>query len=94
MGVMMTAIIVMSRVSKTFHQPKRFSGLRGAFKGLFNRDYTEIHAVVDISFSIAAGEAVGYLGPNGAGKSTMIKMMTGILVPSRGALSVLGRAPA
>ena len=93
MGVMMTAIIAASGVSKTFHQPKRFSGLGGALKGLFNRDYTEIHAVADISFTIAAGEAVGYLGPNGAGKSTMIKMMTGILVPSGGALSVLGRAP-
>lgn len=47
----------------------------------------------DVSFDITAGEAVGYLGPNGAGKSTMIKMMTGILVPSAGELSVLGRTP-
>ncbi len=47
----------------------------------------------DVSFDISAGEAVGYLGPNGAGKSTMIKMMTGILVPSAGELSVLGRTP-
>jgi ABC-2 type transport system ATP-binding protein len=90
---MMTAIIAAGGVSKTFRQPKRFSGLGGALKGLFSRDYTEIHAVADISFTIAAGEAVGYLGPNGAGKSTMIKMMTGILVPSGGVLSVLGRTP-
>ena len=89
----MSAIIAASGVSKTFRQPKRFAGFSGAIKGLFSREYTEVHAVIDISFSIAAGEAVGYLGPNGAGKSTMIKMMTGILVPSAGSLSVLGRQP-
>ena len=89
----MSAIIAASGVCKTFRQPKRFSGLGGAVKGLFNREFTQVHAVADISFSIAAGEAVGYLGPNGAGKSTMIKMMTGILVPSGGTLSVLGREP-
>src|SRR5205807_5210253 len=50
-------------------------------------------AVRDVSFAIREGEAVGYLGPNGAGKSTMIKMMTGILVPSAGRVTVLGRTP-
>jgi ABC-2 type transport system ATP-binding protein len=89
----MSAIITASGVAKTFRQPKRFPGLGGAIKGLFSREHTEVHAVVDVSFSIAAGEAIGYLGPNGAGKSTMIKMMTGILVPSAGTLSVLGRVP-
>lgn len=89
----MSAIISASGVSKTFRQPKRFAGLGGAVKGLFTRDYSEVHAVTDISFSIEAGEAIGYLGPNGAGKSTMIKMMTGILVPSSGSLNVLGREP-
>jgi len=82
-----------SGVSKTFRQLKRVSGLGGAIRGLFSRSYTEVRAVEDISFTIAAGEAVGYLGPNGAGKSTMIKMMTGILQPTAGELSVLGRNP-
>ena len=89
----MTAIITASGVAKTFRQPKRFPGLGGALKSLVTREYTEVRAVAGISFSIAAGEAVGYLGPNGAGKSTMIKMMTGILVPSAGDISVLGRVP-
>lgn len=89
----MTAIITASGVAKTFRQPKRFPGLGGALKSLVTRQFTEVRAVADISFSIDAGEAVGYLGPNGAGKSTMIKMMTGILVPSGGQLSVLGRVP-
>lgn len=89
----MSPIISASGVGKTFRQLKRRSGFAGAVKSLFSRDYTEIHAVHDISFTIEPGEAVGYLGPNGAGKSTMIKMMTGILTPSAGTLSVLGREP-
>ncbi|GAB5429153.1 MAG: ATP-binding cassette domain-containing protein [Devosia indica] len=89
----MSPIISASGVGKTFRQLKRQSGFGGAMKSLFSRDYSEIRAVDGISFAIDPGEAVGYLGPNGAGKSTMIKMMTGILTPSAGTLSVLGREP-
>ena len=89
----MPALIEARGVSKRFRQHKRFPGLIGAFKTLVTSEYTEVQAVSDIGFDITAGEAVGYLGPNGAGKSTMIKMMTGILVPSAGTLSVLGRTP-
>ncbi len=89
----MTALIEARGVSKRFRQHKRFPGFLGAFKTLVTSEYTEVTAVSDVSFDITAGEAVGYLGPNGAGKSTMIKMMTGILVPSAGTLSVLGRTP-
>lgn len=89
----MAAIIEARGVEKTFRQPKRQAGFGGAIRSLFSRDYVEVRAVNGISFAIDPGEAVGYLGPNGAGKSTMIKMMTGILVPTGGALSVLGRTP-
>ena len=89
----MPPIISASGVGKTFRQLKRQSGFGGAIRSLFSRDYTEIRAVDGVSFVIDPGEAVGYLGPNGAGKSTMIKMMTGILTPSAGTLSVLGREP-
>lgn len=89
----MSPIISASGVGKTFRQLKRQSGFGGAIRSLFSRDYAEIRAVDSISFAIEPGEAVGYLGPNGAGKSTMIKMMTGILTPSAGSLSVLGREP-
>ena len=89
----MTALIEARGVSKRFRQHKRFPGFFGALKTLVTSEYPEVAAVSDVSFDVAAGEAVGYLGPNGAGKSTMIKMMTGILVPSGGTLSVLGRTP-
>lgn len=89
----MAPIISAAGVSKTFRQLKREPGFAGALRSLFSRTYSEIRAVDGISFAIEPGEAVGYLGPNGAGKSTMIKMMTGILTPSAGTLSVLGREP-
>ncbi|MEO8084457.1 MAG: ATP-binding cassette domain-containing protein [Ardenticatenales bacterium] len=52
-----------------------------------------VRAVDGISFRIAAGEVVGYLGPNGAGKSTTLKMLTGLLVPTSGDVTVAGRVP-
>jgi ABC-2 type transport system ATP-binding protein len=49
------------------------------------------HAVDDVSFIIRPGEILGYLGPNGSGKSTTVKMLTGLLEPSRGAIFCRGR---
>ncbi len=61
--------------------------------GWIRRRRNEVHAVADVSFDVPAGEMVGYLGPNGAGKSTTIKMITGILTPSGGKITVLGLEP-
>ena len=80
-------------VSKTFSQVVRRSGMGGGLRDMVWPRRRDVHAVSDVSFRIDAGEAVGYLGPNGAGKSTMIKMLTGILVPSAGRVEVLGRDP-
>ncbi|MDP4504220.1 ABC transporter ATP-binding protein [Nonomuraea turcica] len=54
---------------------------------------TVVHAVRDLSFTVSAGEFVGYLGPNGAGKSTTIKMLCGILTPTSGRVRVAGLDP-
>jgi ABC-2 type transport system ATP-binding protein len=89
----MTPVISARGATKRFRQHRRFPGLMGAVRTLFTAAYTEVTAVEDVSFSIEAGEAVGYLGPNGAGKSTMIKMLTGILMPTGGEVRVLGRVP-
>lgn len=85
--------IVMKNVSKDFKVLNRHEGLKGSLKDLFSRDYKIVHAVDDITMSIKQGEIVGYLGPNGAGKSTTIKMMTGVLQPTRGELYVSGNVP-
>jgi ABC-2 type transport system ATP-binding protein len=51
-----------------------------------SKKYSAVMAVRDISFSIRRGEMLGVLGPNGAGKSTIVKMVTGLLDPSGGAV--------
>jgi ABC-2 type transport system ATP-binding protein len=61
--------------------------------GRLRRERRVIDAVNGISFRVERGELLGYLGPNGAGKSTTIKMLTGILVPSAGRVSVAGLEP-
>jgi len=54
---------------------------------------TRLTAVDDLTFTVEDGEAVGYIGANGAGKSTTIKMITGILVPTAGAVRTCGLDP-
>ncbi len=85
--------IVATVLSKTFRTFDRRPGLGGALRDLVDRRYRNLEAVAGVSLSIAAGEAVGYIGPNGAGKSTTIKMLTGIMTPSRGTVRVNGFDP-
>ncbi|GAA4349465.1 ABC transporter ATP-binding protein [Angustibacter luteus] len=61
--------------------------------GRVRRTKRVVTAVDDISFTITAGEAVGYIGANGAGKSTTIKMLSGILVPTSGTVRTCGLDP-
>jgi ABC-2 type transport system ATP-binding protein len=53
--------------------------------------YTRLPAVDSVSFTIQPGEILGYLGPNGSGKSTTVKMLTGLLRPTRGHILFEGR---
>lgn len=86
-------MIEVKHISKEFVSPKKYPGLKGAIKGLFSNEKVAKTAVDDISFSIGKGEIVGYIGSNGAGKSTTIKMMTGILTPTKGECLVDGIDP-
>ena len=79
------SLIEVTDLSRTFEVRRKVSR--------FRREVHEVRAVDHLSFAIEAGEMVGYIGPNGAGKSTTIKMLTGILVPSSGSLSVAGIDP-
>jgi len=87
------AYIDAEHLSKTFKVAKHRRGFAGALKNLVSRQHTLVKAVDGLSFHIQRGELVGYLGPNGAGKSTTVKMLTGILVPTGGQLSVGGITP-
>ena len=56
-----------------------------------SKTYRSIPAVQDVSFTLRAGEILGYLGPNGSGKSTTVKMITGLIQPSRGKVLFAGK---
>jgi ABC-2 type transport system ATP-binding protein len=69
---------------------KRFTVRRG---GILSRERAVVRAVDGLTFAVEPGTLLGYIGPNGAGKSTTVKMLTGILVPSAGEVSVAGFVP-
>ncbi len=85
--------ISVSNLKKGFSVPVREPGVKAAIKQFFRPIYKEVQAINDLSFNIKRGELVGYLGPNGAGKSTTIKMLTGILVPDYGEITIGGLTP-
>ena len=85
--------IKISNLTKSFKMFKRSAGLKGAFKSFFNRQYTNFHALKNISIEINKGEIVGILGENGAGKTTLIKLMVGLLHPTNGEVIIDGYNP-
>lgn len=90
---MSTPVISISKLSKHYKVPVREAGLKASVVSLFNRKYREVRAVDEIGFTIQPGEVVGFLGPNGAGKTTTLKMLSGLLHPTSGQVSVLGYEP-
>src|SRR6516225_1020049 len=86
-------IIEATGLSKTYRVAQKKEGFLGAVRGLVRRQYKEVRAVVDVSFRIEPGEMVAFLGPNGAGKTTTLKMLSGLIYPTRGAATVLGFTP-
>jgi len=87
------SIIQTEDLTKIYRLNQKDPGVTGAIKALVRPRHRDLVAVDQISFTVAAGEMVGYIGVNGAGKSTTIKLLTGILVPTNGKVEVLGRDP-
>jgi ABC-2 type transport system ATP-binding protein len=81
-------------LTKLYRVHERPPGLAAALRSVFRRSYRTVRAVDGLSFSIEAGERVGFLGPNGAGKTTTLKMLAGLLHPSSGEVRVAGHVPA
>jgi ABC-2 type transport system ATP-binding protein len=86
-------MIEVERLRKWYRVHRRPPGLRAAFRSLLHRPHEDVKAVDDVSFSVAAGERVGFLGPNGAGKTTTLKVLSGLLHPNEGRISVAGHRP-
>jgi ABC-2 type transport system ATP-binding protein len=86
-------IITVEGLSKIYNIAVKEAGIAGTLKHFWDRQYRQIAAVKDISLAIASGEMVGFLGPNGAGKTTTLKMLTGLIHPSSGRISVAGHIP-
>jgi ABC-2 type transport system ATP-binding protein len=86
-------MIEVERLRKWYRVHRRPPGLKAALRSLFHRSYEDVKAVEDVSFSISAGERVGFLGPNGAGKTTTLKVLSGLLHPTEGRVSVAGFVP-
>jgi len=85
--------IVVENLTKRYRVAERDAGAFGALKGLFVRRSRIIEALDRVSFSLEAGELLGFIGPNGAGKSTTIKILSGILRPTSGRVEVGGLVP-
>lgn len=87
------AIIEAKNLVKEYKTIIKDKGILGYIKHLFKPKYEKFTAVDGINFEINEGELVGYIGENGAGKSTTLKMLTGILTPTSGEVSVNGLIP-
>ena len=85
--------IEVSELVKHFRVHRRGSGLRASLRSVVRREHVDVPAVDGITFSISAGEVVGFLGPNGAGKTTTLKCLSGLLHPTSGTVRVLGSEP-
>jgi ABC-2 type transport system ATP-binding protein len=85
--------IIVEQLTKTYQVAEREGGFFAAVRGFFKREFSDVHAVQEVSFRLQAGEIVGFLGPNGAGKTTTLKMLSGLLNPTSGKAQVLGFTP-
>jgi len=86
-------IIKVDNLKKHYDYYQKDLGLKNSLKNIIGRKKLKKEAVNEISFSIEAGEIVGFIGPNGAGKTTTLKMLSGILFPTSGTASVGGFTP-
>ena len=86
-------IIKIENVTKTYTRFEKEVGLKGSMKSLFKRKSITKQAVSNFIANINEGEFIALIGPNGAGKTTLIKMLTGIVSPTAGKISVLGYTP-
>jgi ABC-2 type transport system ATP-binding protein len=86
-------IIEIEGLAKSYRVYQKKEGLWASLGGLFHREYKEVRAVRDIDLAVEQGEFVAFLGPNGAGKTTTLKLLSGVINPTRGTARVMGHVP-
>lgn len=86
-------MIQVKDLSKTFKVHKKEPGFMGSLKSLVSRNYIEKQALKNINLTINDGEIIGLIGANGAGKTTLTKILSGIIHPSSGEVTVQGFNP-
>jgi ABC-2 type transport system ATP-binding protein len=89
----MEPLIKVRDLTKDYDIIRKREGVTGGLVDLIRPRKELLRAVEGVSFDIPPGEMVGYIGANGAGKSTTIKMLTGILTPTSGTVTVGGLIP-
>ncbi len=85
--------IEIKNLCKSYRVYQKQEGILASVRGLFHREYKEVHAVRDIDLTVDDGEFVAFLGPNGAGKTTTLKLLSGVINPDSGTCQVLGHVP-
>ena len=85
--------VSLNAVTKTFSQWQRDNTGKSIIKNLIKPEKRFIKALDNVSFNIQKGEFTAYAGPNGAGKSTTMKLISGMLTPNNGDISVLSLSP-
>ena len=87
------AVIEIEGLSKSYRIYQKQEGLMASLRGLFHRQYRDVHAVRSIDLTVEQGEFVAFLGPNGAGKTTTLKLLSGVITPTSGSARVMGHVP-
>lgn len=86
-------VIKLEHLSKSFKYYKKEAGLVNSIKNLFNRKQLIKNVINDVSIEFSEGDFIGLIGANGSGKTTFLKLISGIIYPTSGDISVLDRHP-
>lgn len=89
----MSIVIETKQLSRDYKTYRREEGAWNAVKGFFNRKYEYKSALKPTSITVEGGQIVGLVGANGAGKTTLLKILSGLIYPTGGEVSVLGFKP-
>lgn len=89
----MNPSIKIQNLNRSYKTYSKKEGLIESIKGLWNRKYTEKQALTNINLTIEGGQIVGLVGANGAGKTTLLKVLSGLIYPTSGEVTILNHSP-